>query len=240
MFRNMLGDRLKKLRVQAGLTQRVFADALSVSSSAVSKWENGKNEPDTEMLLKIAEYYGISIEELLTGELKKSEFIDDKVDSEKEESSRKKEIQNNKNEILARKKEPLHKENRIKWLGLGIALGCVITVVLSLTGIILWKIWRWNGDAFSYEIVAARYTEDVNWGEVYEVSVFYSGELFKECEDKVIDDIMTQWEKGSLCHEKVELITVICNNDKEMAENFEKVYQSIIFYLAPYNMDYFK
>ena len=52
---------LKKYRVKVNnLTQQKLADALGVSRSTVAMWENGKNEPDNDMLGKIAEYFHIT------------------------------------------------------------------------------------------------------------------------------------------------------------------------------------
>ena len=59
-----LGKLLKLARQQKGLTQEQLAETLSVTTSAISKWENGKNLPDTDMLLKIALTLGLSIEDL--------------------------------------------------------------------------------------------------------------------------------------------------------------------------------
>ncbi|MBP3352042.1 MAG: helix-turn-helix transcriptional regulator [Lachnospiraceae bacterium] len=59
-----LGKLLKLARQQKGLTQEQLAETLSVTTSAISKWENGKNLPDSDMLLKLALTLGLSIEDL--------------------------------------------------------------------------------------------------------------------------------------------------------------------------------
>lgn len=57
---------LKEYRVKTPhLTQQKLADILGVSRSTVAMWENGKNEPDNVMLTRIAEYFHITIDELL-------------------------------------------------------------------------------------------------------------------------------------------------------------------------------
>ncbi len=60
-------ETLPKLRKSRGLTQEQLAQALFVSNQAVSKWENQQCCPDIELLPIIAEYFGITIEELLCG-----------------------------------------------------------------------------------------------------------------------------------------------------------------------------
>ena len=60
------GNELCRLRKQAGLTQRTLAHLLGVSDKAVSKWENGASKPATQTLRKLAEVFGLSVDELLT------------------------------------------------------------------------------------------------------------------------------------------------------------------------------
>jgi len=59
-----LGKLIKLARQQKGLTQEQMAETLSVTTSAISKWENGKNLPDSDMLLRLALALGLSIEDL--------------------------------------------------------------------------------------------------------------------------------------------------------------------------------
>ena len=61
----MLGDQLKKLRKQKGITQKQLADYLHISKSSVGMWEHGQRDPDTAMLMKIADFYGVSVDYLL-------------------------------------------------------------------------------------------------------------------------------------------------------------------------------
>lgn len=56
---------LKRLREQEGISQQNLADIVGVTQQAVGKWENGKSEPDTAMLSKLASYFGTSIDYLL-------------------------------------------------------------------------------------------------------------------------------------------------------------------------------
>lgn len=61
----MFGIALKKLRKQHKLYQSDLADALHVSQATVAAWENGTRKPDLEMLARIAEYFGVTSDELL-------------------------------------------------------------------------------------------------------------------------------------------------------------------------------
>ena len=56
--------RIKELREEYSLTQKELAQKLSNVQRNVSNWENGASEPDCETILKIAELFGVSIDEL--------------------------------------------------------------------------------------------------------------------------------------------------------------------------------
>ncbi len=56
------GDRLKGLRKERKLRQDDVACALNISRQTVSKYERGEREPDFFMLLKIAEYFRVSLD----------------------------------------------------------------------------------------------------------------------------------------------------------------------------------
>lgn len=57
--REQIGERLRALRGDRTLAE--VADALGVSSMAVSLWENGKRIPSDEAKTRIAKYYGVTI-----------------------------------------------------------------------------------------------------------------------------------------------------------------------------------
>lgn len=59
-----LGENIKKLRKQRGLTQQAFAQELNVSFQAVSSWERGIAPPDLSNTVKIAEFFGVLVDEL--------------------------------------------------------------------------------------------------------------------------------------------------------------------------------
>ena len=69
-----LGAFLKTLRKEKNLTQEQFAEQLGVSGRTVSRWETGTNMPDISLLVEIAEFYNISVTELIDGERKSGEM----------------------------------------------------------------------------------------------------------------------------------------------------------------------
>lgn len=60
----ILSERLAELRKEKNLSQAELADALNVSRQSVSLWENGGAAPALEKLQFLAEFYGITIDEL--------------------------------------------------------------------------------------------------------------------------------------------------------------------------------
>lgn len=70
-----LGKRIKELRENKGVRQEDIADIFGFGKSTISLWESGKNEPDYEVVVKLAEYFGVTTDYLLGHEsLIKIEF----------------------------------------------------------------------------------------------------------------------------------------------------------------------
>lgn len=60
-------QKMQELRKQKNMTQEDLAEALYVSRTAISKWESGRGYPSIDSLKAIAEYFSISVDELLSG-----------------------------------------------------------------------------------------------------------------------------------------------------------------------------
>ena len=72
----IVGENLKELRKKKNNTQEELAEFLSVSITAVSKWERGECYPDIELIPKIASYYDVSVDNLLGVKgIKKWEYL---------------------------------------------------------------------------------------------------------------------------------------------------------------------
>ena len=61
-------DKLIQLRKQRGLTQEELAAQLYVSRTAVSKWESGRGYPNIDSLKALSAFYGVTVDDLLSGE----------------------------------------------------------------------------------------------------------------------------------------------------------------------------
>ncbi len=86
-----LGKRIRELRRRDGRTQEDLAEAIGVTSQAVSRWEANGGYPDMEMIPSIANYFGITIDELFGVDKAKNEEeileIIDKFDNGKYKGS---------------------------------------------------------------------------------------------------------------------------------------------------------
>lgn len=78
MEQQKIGSFLKKLRKEKNLTQEQLAEQLNVSGRTVSRWETGSNMPDISILVELAEFYDVSIPEIIDGE-RKSEKMNEEV-----------------------------------------------------------------------------------------------------------------------------------------------------------------
>lgn len=69
----MLRENIKLLRTQKGISQEQLANHLNVVRQTVSKWEQGKSVPDADLLIAMADYFGVSVAELLGSKLERKQ-----------------------------------------------------------------------------------------------------------------------------------------------------------------------
>lgn len=58
-------NKIRELRVKKGVTQTELGSLLGVTKNSISYYENGKRQPSPDMLVKLADYFGVSIDALL-------------------------------------------------------------------------------------------------------------------------------------------------------------------------------
>ena len=109
-----IGKFIAERRKEKGLTQMQLAQELGITDRAVSKWENGRALPDASLMLPLCEHLGISVTELLCGEV---------VTMENTTQALEKQIL----EIVREKEQRDKQMLRIEWV-LGI-LSCIILFV---------------------------------------------------------------------------------------------------------------
>lgn len=75
-----IGKKLKSARQGAGLTQEQAAERLGVSRQTVSNWENERSYPDVVSVIRLSDLYSISLDELLKGDQKMMEHLEESTD----------------------------------------------------------------------------------------------------------------------------------------------------------------
>lgn len=65
-----LAQNLRYLREKKGLSQRECAEIFGLSGSAVAMWEQDQRKPDIEMIIRLAKYFGVTLDDLVLRDLK--------------------------------------------------------------------------------------------------------------------------------------------------------------------------
>ena len=155
MDQTKIGNFLKELRKEKGITQAQLAEALNVSGRTVSRWETGSNMPDISILVDIADYYDISIPEIINGE-RKSEKMN--------EEERK--IAETMSDYATTEKEKIFKEMKIQ-------------SIMGVCALVLY--WILNGTgAYMYNDVLEKlmgYCETLVYVSVIMMAAFTTGSL---------------------------------------------------------------
>ena len=64
-MKHALNENIRELRMQCGLNQVEFAKCMNVTKQCVSNWENDNVQPSIEMLVRMADFFGVSTDRLL-------------------------------------------------------------------------------------------------------------------------------------------------------------------------------
>ncbi len=133
----MLGENIKVLRKNKGLTQEELASRLKVVRQTVSKWEKGLSVPDAELLQRLAEELDVSVTQLLGAP----------VEMEKDSTQATEQLA----EQLARINEQLAIKNRRSrkiWRTVGIVLIAVvvINVLMMILSIAAFGAYKYESD----------------------------------------------------------------------------------------------
>lgn len=118
----MLSENIKNLRKKQSISQEELAIRLNVVRQTVSKWETGASVPDAEMLIRLAEELGTSVNALLGETNKQSESIDTQDLAEK---------LSHLNEEIAKR----NKARRKTWRYIFFAVAC-IAIIYIIVGMI--------------------------------------------------------------------------------------------------------
>ena len=70
MNQQKLGELIYDLRKEKNMTQKQVADLMNISDKTISKWERGLGYPDVSLLPELANLFGVSVDNLVSGEIK--------------------------------------------------------------------------------------------------------------------------------------------------------------------------
>lgn len=167
MQKEQFGDLLTTLRKKNGISQKEMAERLSVSTSAVSKWEHGKNLPDMTMLGSIAEILQVSCDELLNPEKTLERLTNpemQKGDAEETDGE-----------------SPKKKHSRI------VKIAVLAGILVIAAGLLLGYMVKHREPV--YQQIGTRYIDDPDWGNVYEISYVIKGEVTAERLNEHLDEV---------------------------------------------------
>ena len=183
MQKETFGKLLIILRKKNGLSQKELAESLSVSISAVSKWENGKNLPDMTMISSIADILQVSCDELHNPEktlekLVNPEFQIKDVGGDKENADK------------TEKNEETGAKLKKKKYGRIIRISFLIGILVIVVGIFL--IYMVGHRKTAFQQVGTRYIDDPSWGMVYEIAVVVNKKIDYELMSTYMEEVKNQ------------------------------------------------
>lgn len=181
MQKEAFGILLTTLRKEKGLSQKEMAEKLSVSTSAVSKWEHGKNLPDMTMLSSIADILQVSCDELHNPE-KTLEKLDNPEFQKKNVEERDKENTDNTGENEESEPEPQKKN-----YGRIVRMSFLIGILAIVAGMFL--IYMVGHRKPVFQQIGTRYIDDPLWGRVYEIAYVVNGEMTNDSINVHLDEV---------------------------------------------------
>ena len=181
MQKEQFGILLTTLRKKNGISQKEMAEWLSVSVSAVSKWEHGKNLPDMTMPGSIAEILQASCDELLNPE-KTLEKLDNPEFQKRNVEEGDKENTDNTGENEESEPEPQKKN-----YGRIVRMSFLIGILAIAAGMFL--IYMAGHRKPAFQQIGTRYIDDPLWGRVYEIAYVVDGEMTNDSINVHLDEV---------------------------------------------------
>lgn len=186
MDKQTFGELLKYLRTEKGISQKDMADIMKVSSSAVSKWEKGFNYPDFEIITQLADFFGVSMDEMshpveTLQKLQNRQPLQSLVTDPLPEAPS---IEESAARTISGKK--LFSRKTLHILAIAGILFCIAGGIL---------IYNHCKNHYSVRAVAERISEDPNYGPSYDLAFVMKGSIpikkLKEIGETYIADLLT-------------------------------------------------
>lgn len=169
MWKEQFGILLTTLRKKNGISQKEMAERLSVSTSAVSKWEHGKNLPDMTMLGSIAETLQVSCDELLNPEKTLERLANPEP-----------------------RKEALPKKKHTRVVKIAVLVG----ILVIAAGLLLGYMVKHREPTFQQ--IGTRYIDDPDWGYTYEISYVVKGEVTGRSINEYLDEVRNEVDREEI------------------------------------------
>lgn len=169
MWKEQFGILLTTLRKKKGISQKEMAERLSVSTSAVSKWEHGKNLPDMTMLGSIAETLQVSCDELLNPEKTLERLANPEP-----------------------QKEALPKKEHT-WV---VKIAVLVGILVIAAGLLLGYMVKHREPTFQQ--IGTRYIDDPDWGYTYEISYVVKGEVTGRSINEYLEEVRNEMDREEL------------------------------------------
>ncbi|MBO5336462.1 MAG: helix-turn-helix transcriptional regulator [Lachnospiraceae bacterium] len=221
MNKEEFGKLLTTLRKKGGMSQKELADKLSVSTSAISKWEHGKNLPDMTMFNRIAEIFQVSCDDL-HNPIRTLEKLENPTYQE-EASEETQKTQEMRNEEEGR--DAKRTEKKIKKYRAVVGLFIFIAVFVVAIGFVISSTKQ---EQPAIQQVGTRYIDDPLWGKSYEIAFVVEGEIDLALESVMLDEIYNRYKDDP----EIESTTVklsYYNNEKAALAWEETEYIGYVF-----------
>lgn len=231
-----IGQKIRELRKRDGRTQDTMAEAIGVTAQAISRWEKGGAYPDMELIPSIANYFGITIDELFGYECERKNKIDTLVKNIQEKNKL-----NNGEDICIEECISAAREGLIEFPGNEKLMLCLASVLYN-AGYARYGEHHLTDDE-GYDVFdVERHKKYAEWQEaikLYEKLLMSLGE--GEMRHKAVRELVQLYENLgekekakqiadnspdiSICRE---LLMVHCSDGKECAEIYEKTLAKIV------------
>ena len=135
MDQQKIGAFISQRRKAMGMTQLQLAETLGITDRAVSKWENGRSLPDAALMLALCDLLGITVNDLLSGEVLQVEDYN-------------KELENKLIEMVRQKEESDKRLLALEWV-IGILSLIVLLAPVTVAALVPMAEWKQLVVAFS-------------------------------------------------------------------------------------------
>lgn len=221
MDKQKFGELLKYLRTEKGISQKDMADIMKVTSSAVSKWEKGFNYPDFEIITWLADYFGVSMDEMSHPEetLQKLQSRQPLQSVETNPLPEAPSMEESAERTISGKK--LFSRKTLHILVIAGILFCIAGGIL---------IYNHCKNHYSVRAVAERISEDPNYGPSYDLAFLMKGDIpieeLKEIGEKYIPDLL----KSGLLPRGTKVYRFFFYTDEQDAQNWATPESFSIFF----------